>query len=171
MKMWKKLPNVSKEDIRDLRGLKRAKLYADEDIEDEVVEFLKDSGVNITSARSLSYRGKPDSFHAALSFKEKRFLLTKNAKHFMDDKRVPFHMVHGIIAIEGDMGEMYSYTRTLLTVLDLVPYGEAYLGMKIRVSKEELSLSFIDAEGKIIRRRMKTDGENVYEWIDNKDTS
>jgi len=164
--MWKKLPDISKEDMRDLRSLKRAKLYADEDIEDEVVEFLRENGVNITSARSSGHRGKPDSFHAALSYKEKRFLLTKNAKHFIDDKQVPFHMVHGIIAIEGDMGEMYSYTRTLLTVLDLVPYGEAYLGMKIRVSKEELSFRFVDAGGKIIRRRMKTDGEKVYEWID-----
>jgi len=164
--MWKKLPNVSKEDMRDLRGLKRAKLYADEDIEDEVVEFLRENGVNITSARVLGYRGKPDSFHAALSFKDKRFLLTKNAKHYLDDRKVPSQMVHGIIAVEGDMGEMDSYTRTLLTVLDLVPYGEAYLGMKIRVSKDELSFRFIDTDGKITRKRMKTEGEIVYEWID-----
>lgn len=164
--MWKKLPNVSKEDMRDLRGLKKAKLYADEDIEDEVVEFLKDNGVNITSARTLGNRGKPDSFHAATSFKEKRFLLTKNAKHYMDDRQIPFQMVHGIIVIEGDMGEMYAYTRTLLTVLELVSYGEAYLGMKIRISKDELSFRFIDTDGKITRRRMKTDGESVYEWID-----
>ena len=64
------------------------------------------------------------------------------------------------------MGETYAYTRTLLTVLELVSYGEAYLGMKIRISKDELSFRFIDTDGKITRRRMKTDGESVYEWID-----
>jgi hypothetical protein len=164
--MWKKLPDVSKEDMRDLRGMKRARLYADEDIEDEVVEFLRGNGVNITSARALGHRGKPDSFHGALSYKEKRFLLTKNAKHYMNDRKVPFQKVHGIIAVEGDMSEMGFYTRTLLSVLDLIPYGEAYLGMKIRVSGEEVSFRFIDNEGKITRKRMKSDGEEVFEWFE-----
>jgi predicted nuclease of predicted toxin-antitoxin system len=78
--MWKRLPDLSKEEMTGLRGLKKAKLYADEDIEDEVVKFLRDSGVNITRARELGNQGKPDSFHAALAYREKRFLLTKNAK-------------------------------------------------------------------------------------------
>jgi hypothetical protein len=44
------------------------KLYADEDIEDDVVQLLRDVGVNIKSARELGHRRKPDSFHANLSF-------------------------------------------------------------------------------------------------------
>jgi hypothetical protein len=43
------------------------------DIEDDVVEFFREQGVNIKGARELGHRGKPDSFHAALAFREKRF--------------------------------------------------------------------------------------------------
>lgn len=78
--MWKKLEDPTKDEMEALRGLKKAKLYADEDIEEEVVEFLRDSGANIKSARELGHRGKPDSFHAAVSFKEKRFLLNKECQ-------------------------------------------------------------------------------------------
>jgi hypothetical protein len=164
--MWKKLPALSKKELSGLLSLKKAKLYADEDIEDDAVEFLRDSGANIKSARELGRRGKPDTFHAALAFKEKRFLLTKNAKHYMDDKIVPFQKVHGIIAIDGDMGDMNSYTRALLTVLSIVPYGEVYAGMKIRVSRDEMALRFINADGKMTTARMKTIGNDIYEWVE-----
>jgi hypothetical protein len=40
--------------------------------------------LNIKSARELGYRGRPDSFQAAFAFKEKRFLLTKNGKDFLE---------------------------------------------------------------------------------------
>ena len=44
--MWKKLPPVSKKELADLRGSKKIRLYADEDIEEEVVELFRDNGVN-----------------------------------------------------------------------------------------------------------------------------
>jgi predicted nuclease of predicted toxin-antitoxin system len=118
--MWKKLLDLSKQDESELHGMRKAKLYADEDIEEKVVERFRDNGVNIKSARELGHRGKPDSFHAALAYKEKRFLLTKNAKHFMNDKIVPFQMVHGIIAIEGDMSDTQSYIKALVRSLVLI---------------------------------------------------
>jgi len=164
--MWKKLPDLSKQEESELRGLKRAKLYADEDIEEEVVEFFRERGVNIKSARELGHRGKPDSFHAALAHKEKRFLLTKNAKHYMDDRIVPFQIVHGIIAIEGDMSDTHSYTKAIATILSLIPYGEVYVGSKIRVTRDEMSFRGINSEGKMTVGRMKTIGNDVYEWVD-----
>ena len=163
--MWKLIPDVTKDEMRELRGSRRAKLYADEDIEDDTVEFLKESGVNITSARKLGFIGKPDTFHADYAYKEERFLLTKNAKHFLDDRIVPFQKVFGIIAVKGDMSNMVSYSRTLLTVLDLIPYGESYVGMKIQIAQNELTLRFIDAEGKMTVKRMKSEGEKVFEWV------
>jgi hypothetical protein len=78
--MWKKTSDVSKKDSQELRNLKRVKLYADADIEDEVVNFLKEKGVNITSAKIFGYRGRPDSFHASFAFKHKRFFTDKERK-------------------------------------------------------------------------------------------
>jgi hypothetical protein len=84
----------------------------------------------------------------------------------MNDQHVPFQMVHGIIAIDEGMGDMDSYTKTLLAFLGIVPYGEAYVGMKIRVSRDEMSLRFISADGKMTTARMKTIKDDVYEWIE-----
>ena len=66
-----------------------------------------------TSARELGYKEKPDSFQAAHAFKEKRFQLTKNAKHFLDDRKVPFTRLRGVVVIEGDMSVTESYSGSL----------------------------------------------------------
>jgi len=163
--MWKKLSNATKQEIATLRGSKKIKLYADEDIEEEVVEFFRDNGVNIIGARELGLKGKPDSFHVALAFKKKRFLLTKNAKHYQDDKEVPFDRVHGMIAIAGDMSDTQSYVRSLLWVFDLIPYGEIYTGMKIHCSPSEASFRFVDSDGCLTVKRFKTERGHLYEWV------
>jgi hypothetical protein len=100
--MWRKIPPPSKDDEAVLRMSKRMKLYADEDIEDDVVEFFRDQGVNVKGARELGHRGKPDSFHAALAFRERRFLVTRNGKHYWDDRAVPMNRTHGIIIVDAD---------------------------------------------------------------------
>ncbi len=164
--MWKKIPDLTKQEESESRGQKKVKLYADEDVEDEIVSFLREEGVNIKSAKELGHRGKPDSFHAALAFKEKRFLLTKNAKHYMNDRLVPFQMVHGIIAIEGDMSDTQSYIKTIVKVLALIPYGDTYVGCKIRVSGDETSFRFINSAGKMTGFRTKIIGDEIYHWVD-----
>jgi hypothetical protein len=60
--MWKRLADPNKEDKAFLRSVKKGKIFADEDIEEEAVEWIRSRGVNIKSARELGHRGKPDSF-------------------------------------------------------------------------------------------------------------
>jgi hypothetical protein len=165
--MWKNLPPVSKKELSDLRRSKKMRLYADEDIEEEVVELFRDNGVNITSARELGHRGKPDSFQAARAFKDKRFLLTKNAKHYLDDRKVPFTRLQGVVVIEGDMNDAKSYFQSILHVFDLIPYGQIYEVAKIRTSAEGMIFRFIKSDGTMATQRYKTKGENVYQWVDN----
>jgi hypothetical protein len=79
--MWKIFSELTKENMADFRNFKKAKIYADEDIEDGVVEYLRGKGVNINSARELlRHRGKPDSFHATFSLK-KKFRRASTARH------------------------------------------------------------------------------------------
>ncbi len=91
--MWRRLPVPKNKEVSaatTAKDMRLARVYADEDIEDGAVEWLRARGVNMKSARELGHRGKPDSFHAALVFKQRRFLLTKNGKHFLDDQKLPF---------------------------------------------------------------------------------
>ncbi len=164
--MWRKLSPLTKEELAGLRGLKKVRLYADEDIEEEVVELFRDKGVNVTSARELGYRGKPDSFHAGYAFKEKRFIITKNAGDFLDDRKLPFTRVHGVIVIEGNMGDTEAYVRSFLQVLELIPYGSIYEGMKICVTPNEISFKFINSDGKLTNQRIKNERGELYEWVD-----
>ena len=59
----------------------------------------------------------------------------------------------------------HTYTKSLLTVLDLVTNGEVYVCMEIRVAKNEFTFRFIDANGPMTFIRMKYDGEKIYERV------
>jgi|SRR5215470_17357649 len=166
--MWKRLPDLNKEEKAFLRGVKKAKIYADEDIEEEAVGWIRSEGVNIKSARELGHRGKPDSFHAAFAFKEKRFLLTKNEKDFFDNAAVPFHRTHGIIAIHGDMSNMDDYATVVANLLQLIiQYGEVFAGAKIRLKPNETMIRGIDYAGKAYTQRFKHERDGNYIWVEN----
>ncbi|SRR6266498_420305 len=145
--MWRKIPPPSKDDETVLRMSKRMKLYADGDIEDDVVEFFREQGVNIRGARELGHRGKPDSFHAALAFREKRFLVTRNGKHYWDDRAVPMNRTHGIIIIDADPGDTAAYGTALGNIAALVPYADMFLGAKMKFSASDLVVKMIDYKG------------------------
>jgi hypothetical protein len=124
--MWKKWVEPPKSQykaiLRKLQNQKKAKFYADEDIEDGEVAILRECGVNITSARELRHRGTPDSFHAALAFKEKRFLLARNGRHYLNDPRgSKVRTPLGIGILEQVFGE-HCIRVTLLSGEMQVPY-------------------------------------------------
>jgi hypothetical protein len=148
------------------RSIKRANLYADEDIEDEVVSWLRTQGINIRSARELGHRGKPDSFHAAYAFKKKRFILTKNEKDYFDDRQFPPNRTYGVIVVQGDMRDPEAYFRSVWWTLALVPSGELYVGMKIRLTPTEVTMRFIDTNGQRQVYRVTQDRGSYYEWVD-----
>jgi hypothetical protein len=165
--MWKKMKEISKDELSELRHLKKIKIYADEDIEEGIVELLREWGVNIKSARELGFRGRPDSFHAAFCMKLKRFLLTKNARDFLNDRKLPFNRTYGVIAIRGDMNNIKEYLMTLNRLNDIINYGEIYYRKKIKLSPNEIQFRYIDYTGCIQVRRFKFDGQEYYEWINN----
>lgn len=169
--MWKLLEDITKEELSDLSRVKKARLYADEDIEEEIVEILSGRGVNIKSARQLGHAGKPDSFHAALAFKQKRFLLTKNVKHYLDDRKFPFHRTWGIIVLDVDPSSTADIITAIQRIFDLIGYGEVYEGMKLKLSSEEISTRFIDYTGKKALIRFKLINGEYYQWVDQNSTS
>jgi hypothetical protein len=165
---WRELSPASKDDRASLRRSKRAKLYADADIEEEVVSWFRENGVNIRSARELGHQRKPDEFHAALSKRRGRFLLTKNSRDFLNDRKFPHRNFHGLIVIEGDLGPRSTdYGVAAAIVLrQIVPWGEVFVGSKIRVAAGTLVISGPDETGRIRVHRYKLEPNKQYEWVD-----
>jgi len=100
--------------------------------------------------------------------KEKRFLLTKNEKDFFDNAAVPFHRIHGIIAIHGDMSNMLDYATAIKHLLQLiVQYGEMFTGSKIRLKPNKTTVHGIDHTGKAFTQRFKHERDGDYIWVEN----
>lgn len=89
----------------------------------------------------------------------------------MDDKKVPFHRTYGIIVLEGDMSDTRAYINSILQVFDLIPYGEIYLGMKIRLSPSQAVFRFIDSDGQLTVLQFKTARGELYHWVDEGEAS
>jgi predicted nuclease of predicted toxin-antitoxin system len=162
--VWKPLEDPKRGEFPPPARFRKMKLYADEDIEEDAVTFLRAGGVNIKGAREIGHRGKPDSFQAAFAKREKRFLLTRNGRDYLDDRAFPFHSLHGLIVVTPDMGSIREYRQALLTVLQLVPYGELYEGNKIIVSGTETTMRFIDYQGQMVISRVKNENGRLYVW-------
>jgi len=166
-KRWVEPPNAEyKSILRQLQNQKKAKFYADEDMEDGAVAVLRECGVNIISARELGHRGKPDSFHAALAFKEKRFLLTRNGRHYLNDREFPPNRIHGVVVITALPGDEDAYTSALAQLSSILPYGELYKGMKIELSANEMKCRYINDAGKMTRTRLSMRKGVLHEWVD-----
>lgn len=164
---WQRMTEPSKEDVASTRQLRRAKLYADEDVEDFMVEIIRSVGVNITSARELpGHRGKPDEWHAAYAKRERRFLLTKNARDFMDDRKLPWENTYGVIAIDGDFGDVDQYVASVRHVVQLVvPLGELFVKTKIHARREVVSVKGRTRDGRVETSRLRIAGDYVEEWV------
>lgn len=163
--MWKRLVE-SKSDVSIQPYIKKMKLYIDEDVEEQVVRYLRTKGMNILTARELGHNGKPDSFHAAFALKKGRVLLTKNGKDFLDDRKLPFNQTAGVIAIEGSMRNPDEYFNTILGVMHLLRYEKIYGRKKIAVSPTTTTIRYKNKSGKFETCRFKDERGETYIWED-----
>jgi hypothetical protein len=144
---------------------KKARLYADADIEEDIVQLLRSRGVNIVSARDLGHHTKDDSFQMAEATRQKRFLLTKNAKHFLSDRLVPFSQLkYGVIALEGTLADEDEYLAAIAHVFaGLIPFGDSFYGTKILVSGTRLVIRGRGSDGRVVRQRFELRGGDFVE--------
>lgn len=165
---WEELGAVPDERIGEYRNLRRAKLYADEDIENYIIDLLRAFGVNIQSARELpGHLGKPDEWHAAYALKKKRFLLTKNTKDYWSERRLPWQNTYGVIAVEGDLRHEQDYYACLQHVVHIIiPDGELYVGTKIESKPEFLNIKGRTREGRVETMRFRFLNDHVEVWVE-----
>ena len=165
--MWERLPSVPKEDMSVLNQSKRVKLYADEDIEEGAVEALREHGrVNIKSAREVGNTGRDDSFQVAFAKRQKRFLLTKNAKDFWPEREVPFNSTYGIIIVEGSEEAMDSFVTALRNILDIViPFEDSFIGSKIWVTPTRITIKRAEG-GRVVTEKYKLERNEILRWTE-----
>jgi hypothetical protein len=163
--MWRKIPPPSKDDEAVLRMSRRMKLYADEDIEDDVVEFFREQGVNIRSARELGASRQARLLPCWSGIRRERFLVTRNGKHYWDDRAVPMNRTHGIIIVDADPGDDTAYVATLWNIVEFVPYADIAEGSKMKFSASDLVWKAIDLKGRLTTTHFRSDQTGDYEWV------
>jgi predicted nuclease of predicted toxin-antitoxin system len=127
------------------------RIYADNDIERDIVEHLRRSGMDvlwITEDQQLR-RQQDDRFHYQKARMLGRYLLTKD-QHFWDDKKHPIATAPGVLIISTADLDVAKYLPVLLRNLIQAtnPLAEAMKldGIKVRMGTEGFTLKFIDQD-------------------------
>ncbi len=149
---------------------RRLRLYTDEDIPTHAVRMLRAGGANVLTTSEAGNCGKDDSSQVAFAARSGRALITRNAKHLLDERRVPPETTPGVIALEvSNQSEDSNLATTAIVTELIVPFAELYEAMNIRVSTAGCSFRFVGRSGArrtvslslddLLRGRYPTDGE------------
>jgi predicted nuclease of predicted toxin-antitoxin system len=127
------------------------RLYADNNVEKEIVGYLRSSGFDvlwIAEAPELQ-KQKDDIFHYANARKLGRYLITRDSD-FWNDQKHPLKESPGSIILDTKDTSIAKYLPVLLRKLvqDYNPTSEAlYLdAMKIRLSSEGIVIKMVDRD-------------------------
>ena len=135
------MPWVPLEDSGDVQGFlrrfkKKPRFLIDEDVDADLADYLRDQGYNAISVVEAGLRGADDEAVWQRARSERRILVTRNGKHFSDDRRFPIDQSPGV-AILGSQDK-----RAAIHCIRLMgKWGELWVGCKATFTAEgELSL-------------------------------
>lgn len=147
---------------RKVRVHKKWRLYADNNIEKEIVRFLREEDFDVLFvAEDAALRHHEDEFHYARAKQLDRYLLTHDAD-FWDDKLFPLQQSPGLIIVPENEEGMAKYFPILLRKIVEQDYnldgGARHLGGgKFRLTWDGMSYKLRQADG-------SQTGDNVS-WI------
>lgn len=127
------------------------RLYADENIEKEIVTYLRNARMDVVWViEDPSLRAqKDDTFHYEKARQMKRYFVTKD-EGFWSDERYPLHQSPGVIIVTTQDKDMGAHLILLLRKLlqDFNPLVEPlYMDrVKVRLSESGFALKFVDNE-------------------------
>ena len=136
---WEKI-NVSKDDINAVKTFKKEVLhvYIDENIESEIIDFLKTKKFNIKTFKDYWMQWKSDDDHFKLSKKEWRVLITKD-DDFWNNKMYPIKWHPWIIILKySNINEAIPVLSTLISVIK--PFFKVYEESKILIKHKEIDI-------------------------------
>ena len=110
--------------------------------------MLRSGGASVLTTQEAGNCGKDDGFQIAFAARTGRAIVTRNRKHFLNDRLIPPETTPGVLAIDViGRSEIAELGATAIITEFIVPYGELYEHMNIRVSTAGCSFRFIGRVG------------------------
>lgn len=127
------------------------RLYADNNIEREIVEHLRHSDMDVLWIAEVPdlRRQQDDVFHYQKARELGRYLLTRDLD-FWDDQRYPLQSSPGVIIVNTDDASAAKYLPILLRKLIQdysSPLEPLYLdGVKVKLDSDGITLKWVDQD-------------------------
>lgn len=131
----------------------RARFYADENIEENLIAWLRSRKHRVLSARELGFGGRDDQFQLQEARRRKSILLT-NDPDFLNHRRFPFHTLRqtGVVVLrtERKPDALAQYGFMLLALVHEVGASgnEGLRGLKVELRGPRIIL-YANLGGKI----------------------
>ncbi len=115
----------------------------------------------------LGLTGCSDEDHFAISYRNKRILLTHD-EDFLDNRKFPQHRNPGVVVLPGASGNIDILADALRLVLAFVaPYRDLWQGSKIKIGMDgHVTVWNYDYTGCWSETRYKVEQHRCLMWID-----
>lgn len=146
----------------------KTRFYADENIEEYLVQYIRHEGYRVDYAIELGYSGRDDSFHLQEAKHRKAVLLSRDLD-FLNHKTFPFHILNdtAIVVIAREQKGAYDINFGFVLVnlfTHVTPSGNKNLyGLKIELRGSK-AIFYARIKGKI-----RTDEFDIYRETPNRE--
>jgi predicted nuclease of predicted toxin-antitoxin system len=134
-------------------SLGRVRFYADENIEQYLVDYIRDQGFHVDSAQELALSPRDDTFHLQEARRRKCVLLTKDTD-FLNHSKFPFQNLKDtaivILRTEDVPETKLNYGYMLICLLEEIggSGNQNVLGLKVEIRGPRMIL-YARIDGKI----------------------
>ncbi|HUI28833.1 MAG TPA: DUF5615 family PIN-like protein [Candidatus Acidoferrales bacterium] len=146
---------------------RKAKFYTDENIEQVVVEIMRDLKLDVVTANEAGLVHRDDTEHMAYAYKEDRILLTYD-KDFLNDREFPPNCCPGLVVLDiQPLSRDVLVDALYLLKTVIAKYRNVWRESKIMIHKNsEMTVWMKErASGKRLRSRYRLSNGKAQEWI------
>lgn len=161
---WVPLPDGPAVDVFVRQFKRTSRFMIDEDVTEEFTEYLRAEGYNVASVRAHGMAGATDDEVFQLAKRERRILVTRNARDFWNDRRFPIDQTCGIAILASEDRLSALYAMKLMG-----RYADLWEGCKAQFSASgEFSIKSRDfATGAVIVQRFRfVRGRKPERWVE-----
>jgi predicted nuclease of predicted toxin-antitoxin system len=121
----------------------KTRFYADEDVEEDLISYIREKGYKVFSVRELGFQSRDDRFHLQEARRRKCVLLTRD-QDFLNHRRFPVRELKdtAIIILRTELSSSNPVNAGYLLIClleELAPSGNQNLnGMKVELQGSKM---------------------------------